>query len=217
MPLSKESIAARKKAWALKNAEKIREQRRAFRIANHSRIREQAKSYYRKNAERIKAKSRAYHAENREELIPKIRQRQQKNKIAFLATCAAWRARNPEKVRLAHANWNAKHPGYHNESMRRRKYRIRIATVGDIAEVRKFYRFVKTSPSASCHYCLKELARGDRHVDHLLPLTRGGLHTRSNLVCSCDQCNRRKNKKTPDEFKAYLIACGIDHPFARVA
>ena len=38
------------------------------------------------------------------------------------------------------------------------------------------------------------------HVDHALPLSRGGTDEPSNLVTSCVNCNLRKGDKTVDEF-----------------
>ena len=36
--------------------------------------------------------------------------------------------------------------------------------------------------------------------DHLLPLSRGGNHTKTNVVPACGACNSRKNGMTLEEF-----------------
>jgi 5-methylcytosine-specific restriction endonuclease McrA len=47
----------------------------------------------------------------------------------------------------------------------------------------------------TCQYCS---AQGES-VDHVLPLSRGGLWTWDNLVCACHRCNAKKGARTPAE------------------
>lgn len=48
-----------------------------------------------------------------------------------------------------------------------------------------------------CRYCGEQCE--NIHLDHVLPWSRGGCHTTSNIVVSCPTCNLRKSAKTPDE------------------
>jgi len=40
-----------------------------------------------------------------------------------------------------------------------------------------------------CHWCQKSLAFSGYHVDHVVPLVRGGANGRQNLVLACPTCN----------------------------
>lgn len=47
-----------------------------------------------------------------------------------------------------------------------------------------------------CQYCgtRKELT-----LDHIIPTSKGGLHTWANLVTACKKCNARKGNHTPEQ------------------
>lgn len=53
-----------------------------------------------------------------------------------------------------------------------------------------------------CRYCGTEV--GPFEVDHVVPLSQGGLSVAENLVWACARCNRRKRAKTwtPDPLPA---------------
>ncbi len=53
-----------------------------------------------------------------------------------------------------------------------------------------------------CFYCNRELQ--EYHLEHMLPISKGGLHDDSNLCISCPTCNLRKHNKTAEEFKWQL-------------
>lgn len=57
-----------------------------------------------------------------------------------------------------------------------------------------------------CFYCKKEI--DDPEPEHKIPLTRGGVMSQENIVPSCHSCNCRKNDRTVDEYREFLIAIG---------
>lgn len=54
----------------------------------------------------------------------------------------------------------------------------------------------------ACHYCCRLTERVDRTCDHVIPLTRGGLHHPDNLVMACGSCNSSKGDRTPEEWRS---------------
>lgn len=57
-----------------------------------------------------------------------------------------------------------------------------------------------------CGYCGKELFKnGMATLDHIIPKSRGGKHTKYNLVTSCKSCNSRKSDRTPEEAGMKLL------------
>ena len=56
-----------------------------------------------------------------------------------------------------------------------------------------------------CHYCGCNVEQGiNLHIDHKVPLSRGGPHIIANLAVSCAKCNLRKNARTDTEFLELL-------------
>ena len=51
-----------------------------------------------------------------------------------------------------------------------------------------------------CYYCQKTFSVEQLTMDHKLPLARGGLSSKSNIVVSCQKCNTKKGTKTSVDF-----------------
>jgi 5-methylcytosine-specific restriction endonuclease McrA len=66
------------------------------------------------------------------------------------------------------------------------------------------YLFETYKKNPNCYYCKVSLKDIDVHIDHKIPLSRGGTHKDINLVLSCEDCNRLKNNKTEKEFIYFL-------------
>jgi 5-methylcytosine-specific restriction endonuclease McrA len=52
-----------------------------------------------------------------------------------------------------------------------------------------------------CQYC----GSAAENVDHVLPKSRGGLHTWENVVAACRRCNSRKENRLPPEVGLTLL------------
>lgn len=75
------------------------------------------------------------------------------------------------------------------------KRRARIAgQMGMVATLTAAeWEAIKQASGGACHYC----GRTDRPLtqDHVLPLSRGGLHVKENIVPACGSCNSRKGNR----------------------
>ena len=58
--------------------------------------------------------------------------------------------------------------------------------------------------SGRCYWCCKPCSER-YHVDHIVPLIRGGSNDLSNLAIACPLCNLQKNTKSGIEFAALLM------------
>jgi 5-methylcytosine-specific restriction endonuclease McrA len=73
-------------------------------------------------------------------------------------------------------------------------------TIGDIAEIRAVYRRARETENVECYLCGKLIPLGGRHVDHVIPLCKGGAHTGGNLGIAHATCNLKKGSKLPEEI-----------------
>lgn len=68
---------------------------------------------------------------------------------------------------------------------------------------RKVVRFsrenVYTRDHGRCQYCDVRVPRHEATYDHVLPRSRGGLTTWTNIVIACLTCNQRKGGRTPEQ------------------
>ena len=62
----------------------------------------------------------------------------------------------------------------------------------------------RDSQKNRCWWCGKKL-KGSYHVDHRIPLSRGGSNWPENIVIACPFCNLSKCDKTPLEFAGRLF------------
>lgn len=142
------------------------------------------------------------------------------NKEKKKAHEARWINKNSDRNREIKRNWYRKNktkaseyqkkkklenPQLYNsqrtERTMRRYARVKGCTIGNINEIKAFYKWVKTVNFLECTYCKDEIKNiSDRQVDHIIPIARGGTHELINLTPSCRKCNQSKNCRSVKEF-----------------
>lgn len=73
------------------------------------------------------------------------------------------------------------------------------------AEVKLNRRNLFARDRNRCQYCGKHFITSELSIDHVVPRSRGGGDSWTNLVCACIKCNARKGGRTPDEASMKLI------------
>jgi 5-methylcytosine-specific restriction endonuclease McrA len=154
--------------------------------------RDYAKAYYQANKEHIKAKVKLWYSENRD---------------TAAAYSKAWAKANPDKVAAANRRWcraNAKKVAARSKawsqanlekerftSAKRRATQLEngVFTV-TLKELKRLY-------ARPCAYC----GAISKHIDHVIPLSRGGTHSIGNMVGACASCNLSKSVKFITEWK----------------
>jgi hypothetical protein len=109
----------------------------------------------------------------------------------------AWDWAHPKQYEIRFAAWQRSRENYASGRPYVLAYvaKSRALALGcRIGRKRRILRIYKRADSSEpilCYWCLWPTERSDRHVDHVIPLVRGGAHAAENLRISCRHCNVR--------------------------
>jgi len=179
-PLTPEERAARRKETFRRYQQSAKG--KANKRRHYDRHIEEIKAYdaakYERNKEKINAHDRTYHAEHSDEI------------------CARKRAQyweNPEKENARNKIYLATHPHVVAQHNGRRRAAKANAPINDLTAAQ--WETIKAQFGYRCAYCghkVKKLTQ-----DHIIPLSKGGSHTMSNIVPACKSCNSKKRDRAP--------------------
>lgn len=126
----------------------------------------------------IKEYQREYHLANRE----RLRELKREN-------LKRWRLKHPARASM----FNRVH---------KQAYRARRAGAKVVTRINK--KDISNWESRICGIC-GLLISDDFHLDHIIPISRGGKHLTSNLQLAHPYCNRSKSNKLPEELTPVLL------------
>ncbi len=167
-----------------------------------------------KNPERRAAnieRSRRFYAENKEEFLDKCRERHQMNRDQRLVVQAEWRRKNPnnrtdwylknrEKELQRSRQYGKDNPEKVSDWCRKRRARKNNAEgQHSPAEVTDLFARQR-GLCASCKSKLSVRKPNRYHIDHIVPISKGGSDWISNIQLLCPPCNSSKKDKLPEEW-----------------
>lgn len=157
-------------------------QRREKRNVDIEAFRAWQREYYRDNADHMRQHARAcYHADPAK-FNARSKSYYEKDRQRGIDWAFASRKRRPEHYR---------------ELARCQSIARRALIKGGATSLET--RAWKRAQKKVCHWCAKRCAK-DFHIDHIMPLARGGRHELHNLCIACPDCNHRKHARDPIEW-----------------
>ena len=148
-----------------------------------------AKEWASQNKERRKIRSRRWYEANRLRQYANNKRAEQADPERYrryhCLAVARYQKRNKENIRDKHRIYKA------NYKARRRN------AVGRLSAHDVNALWIKQG--GKCEYCEKPLLTF--HLDHKLPLSRGGRNDVCNIALSCPRCNCSKKAQTDEEFR----------------
>lgn len=158
------------------------------------------------------ATRKAYRESHKAEIQAYLNSRKEKSK----ELCAKYYTENKKRIKEKQAIWNAAHQDALRRSRRlweernkdkvikhriqsnhARRARIIQASVDGALDITSIVDKTKHV----CYWCGIKLPTKGWHLDHVVPLARGGAHAAHNLVKSCATCNESKGAKLSTEWK----------------
>jgi 5-methylcytosine-specific restriction endonuclease McrA len=157
--------------------------------------RERSKAWRLENPAKVKENHRRWDRENPD---------QARNRVSM------WQAANPVRVRASRRKWSKSNL----ESVREKNRRRRATMKGCVVSATDIQKVIERS-AGLCALCRTFVPEGLRHIDHIIPLDKGGPHSQENLQLTCYRCNASKGAKMPDEVEPerWVKQDNPDQPF----
>ena len=198
-----EKYKNRRKTRYWENPEKARQSTRDWIANNITKVKQSNALYYKNNSEKIKNQVKEYRNINKILLRTKSKIKynkltvEQKNKIVEkrrqkLLNDRSFRFHTYEKAK-EYRNNNKNLIRSHRSNYRARKKIALGVITPELIELRH------KQQKNLCYYC-DTLYNDQYHIDHMVPLVRGGTNEPHNICIACIQCNLRKHTKMPWDF-----------------
>ncbi len=168
--------------WRADNKDRDNENRRKWMSANKDRMQATTTAWNKKNRLRRLAINRSWYKRNAEKERQRARRKRHQNLEKYRGNSRQYNSDNLPRLAVIARNRRA-----------RQKQNGGKHTIGDVAIIFKHQ-------NGCCGYCRAPLTLGNCHVDHIVPLARGGANGRQNLQVLCPNCNQTKSARDPIEF-----------------
>lgn len=185
-----------KESYYSRNKEKITQQRKLYYETNKDELKRRVFEYKKKHSDKIKYWRKGYLLRNKKHVSEKCKEYRNKNKDQYLK----WRKENNQKLKEYRKQYLKDNievvRAYKRKATALRRAR-KLGAEGTYTDIDIQTLYVEQL--GKCKMC-KIAVLSKYHIDHIVPLCRGGSNWPSNLQILCPSCNCRKNTLTMDEF-----------------
>jgi len=144
---------------------------------------------------------RSTHAEKRKAYAKEYHKNRYANDPAYKAKLKKqledWGRINHNKRPSIYRKWRLKNLRTCAEHASKRRALQKRATV-NTKGIQEFLDRIKSLEFVNCYYCKALVPSRKIHIDHIVPICKGGNHEISNLCAACPRCNQTKREKTLD-------------------
>jgi 5-methylcytosine-specific restriction endonuclease McrA len=186
----------RDRAYHAANRTERNQASRAYRASHQKELLEYNRAWHRANKEYSNERNRKWRSANPERKAEMARLWRDANKETLAERGRAYRAANRERLNEQSRLYYKANPQMRRAGWQRRRAR-EMQAEGSFNghDIQRQYK----AQRGKCYYCSAKVGE-NYHVDHVVPLTRGGSNDPSNLVIACPSCNQSKNNKLPHEW-----------------
>lgn len=154
---------------------------------------------------KMKAYYAAYRKHHKESLRQYFRDYSAQHSVEKRERARDWYAKNKERAKANVRRWKKTLRGRicERNQVHRRRQRLKRGQGVSSEQIRQLWE----KQNGHCAYCGKPMVLGGNPhspdyctIDHIVPLSRGGLHDISNIVLACRACNMKKSDRLPEEL-----------------
>lgn len=158
---------------------------------------ERQRLYREANRDKLTAKTLEWRAAHRDKFDAYQRAYQAANRHRTIQRAIEWRQNNAERASARARLWRQANPNLKVLSEQRRRARIK-GVGGNLSS--NIHEKLMALQQCKCAVCRTSLKKVRPHVDHIMPIARGGANTDDNVQLLCPTCNFRKHAKHPVDF-----------------
>ncbi len=147
--------------------------------------------WYKANREHVKEHDAQYRKDNSERIAETQKTYLKNNQEHTRITKAKWYQVNRIHARVVSRNHSKTHPEMHRVRQRNRVARVKGAPGNGWSKKEEMQLI--DDYCGRCAYCGNKLE--EVTMDHVIPITRGGVHSIENIVPACLSCNSSKGNK----------------------
>ena len=164
---------------------------REYYLSHRESIKARKHNYYANNKDKVDATATAWREKNREHVRDRCKKRYKINRGEVLALVKLWQMGHPERVKAIGIEWRANHPDECSGHRHKRRALERNTAVEKflVSEIYERDGWV-------CQLCKKEVNKNltypnplSKSLDHIIPLSKGGEHSRKNVHLAHLVCN----------------------------
>lgn len=169
----------RERLWRKKNRTKVLAYKKTDREKRPTDYKKWKQAWAKRHAAKLKARSKLLYQRDKAAMAKRVKLARLKNPESFAVRMKRWQQAHPERVRETKAA---------SQSRRRARH---AQTENEPIDFRDIYERDKHR----CGLCHRLVAWQNFSLDHVVPLSRGGAHIKSNVQTAHRTCNSRKGNR----------------------
>lgn len=145
-----------------------------------------------------------YYWENRDQILIDQNRNYRENNDSRRAWQRSYYKKNKDRIQASNKRWAENNPEAAAAASHKVRARRRAAdgtfNRNDVVRLMRLQQM----KCASCFSDFRKSGKNRYHVDHIVPLARGGTNWPENIQLLCPGCNLRKSARDPYEFAASI-------------